>query len=156
MSIKLKTTLNSYKDQLETEKFVAEGASGSGLAIIHVIPEGEEGRLEMNGPKIPGPWAFISTAPCVIDNYGGTARERRETRLKIPLDSVLEIEGLPGKYLLTGRDSRKLEGDGVKLIPIGEEATGIYAGPGLAEKIRIAREGARAAREAERAAEAAR
>jgi len=48
---------------------------------LGVVRRGDDGRREMYGPMIPGPWAYTVPKAGVIDNYGGSraASDRRLT-----------------------------------------------------------------------------
>jgi hypothetical protein len=113
----LLTHWNTYGDQLQTDKINVTGLrTAFSLTTINIIPEGHEGRQEHCGPMVPGPWAFCTAHALVIDNHGGTARERAEA-VQIAAGEPIQVEGLPGVWTFADRDQRRLEGDGVKLVP---------------------------------------
>jgi hypothetical protein len=69
-----------------------------GLCTVCVVPEDQEGRQEHGGELIPGPWQFVTTHALVIDNNGGSARERDEAPIKLELGEPVTVEGLPGTW----------------------------------------------------------
>ena len=57
-----------------------------------------EGRIEMYGPKVQGPYAFIVGRSGVIDNHGGTGAEHRRAEaqglmFRVKAGDVLEMGG---------------------------------------------------------------
>ena len=83
---------------------------------VNLVPEGKAGRQVFQGPMVPGPWQFTTTHGHVIDNSGLAARQYAEARV-IPAGEPVTVEGLPGVWMFVANDQRKLEGDGVKLVP---------------------------------------
>jgi len=61
------------------------------------VAEGDEGRQEMHGPLVPGPWAYAFGLCTVIDNYGGTGREAAERE-----EAGLEHEVSAGDVVVVG------------------------------------------------------
>lgn len=111
------TETNRYGDQLESATIHVEGLSGFNLCSLHIIPEGSEGRKEFQGPMVPGPWPFVCTHALVIDNHGGSARER-DNALKIGLGEPFRLEGCPGTFMFRKPNRRLLEGDGPRLVEL--------------------------------------
>lgn len=114
----LSTKLEPYRHRplLVSETIHVTGIRGTNfdLCSIGVVPEGSRGRQEFGGPEVAGPWGFATTHSLVIDDCGGSARER-ELALKVAAGEPLTIDGLPGVWTLTGPRSIFRDGDGPRL-----------------------------------------
>lgn len=121
MSATISTRTNRYGDGLESDLICVEGLRGThfDLCRIGIVPEGREGRQKFGGPMVPGPWGFAVTQALIIDNYGGTGRERKQA-MKVKAGEPLTIEGLPGMWALRSPDRQKFEGDGPVLVEYEE------------------------------------
>ena len=118
------TRMNRYGDGLESETIAITGTRRAALTThIGVVPEGQEARQTHGGPKVPGPWAFCVQHAMVIDNHGGSGREHDEAPIRIEIGSLVTVEGLPGLWRIENRDQSRLEGEGVKLVEVEEEAS---------------------------------
>jgi hypothetical protein len=117
---KIATEMNPYGDGLQSGDIVVTGARW-GKCSIGIVPAGRDARTEQDGPLVPGPWGYTVTHAAVIDNTGQAYAEYMAA-MRVELGEVVEIEGLPGTYTFENRDARKLEGDGVKLVPADDAA----------------------------------
>lgn len=119
------THMNAYRDLLQSGDIYVEDAEW-GLCHVNVVPEGQSGRQDHGGDQVPGPWAFTTAHAGVIDNFGGSAREA-EQAIKVKLGEPFKVEGLPGTWAFRNRNviGTRLEGDGVQLAPLDDEAVAV-------------------------------
>jgi hypothetical protein len=108
----------SYLKSSETFRITDAGTHWDTCSVC-LIPEGQEGRQVCQGPMVPGPWQFTTTHAHVIDNSGIAAAAYKAARV-IPSGEPVAVDGLPGVWMFVANDQRKLEGDGVKLVPYVE------------------------------------
>lgn len=85
----------------------------SGYAI-GFVPAGQQARKVYKGPLVPGPWAYAFACATVIDNYGGSKREREDAEAKglvirAELGDMLRIDGSVFKILPDHNNNIKLE-----------------------------------------------
>jgi hypothetical protein len=116
------TKTDRYNENLESETLLIEDArDGTRMSTVHVVPAGREARQVQGGPLVPGPWPYSVLHSAVIDNHGGSAaeRDRVPAERRFAIGEPVLVEGLPGVWKFDNRDRRKLEGDGVKLVPAG-------------------------------------
>ena len=106
-----------YKPLLESRPIAIEGLQRTSFRLSHIsiIPEGSDGRKTQGGPLIPGPWGFATTHPHIIDNFGGSARERDEAPYRIKIGEPFTIDGLPGTWTFESPRRNRLDGDGARL-----------------------------------------
>jgi hypothetical protein len=114
--LNITTKSNRYGDGLQSDTINVEGLHGTRFALCHIgiVPEGRKGRKVHGGPLVPGPWGFAVTHPLVIDNYGGSARERAEA-LTIKVGEPFTVDGMPGVWTFRSPNRYRCEGDGPKL-----------------------------------------
>lgn len=74
------TTDKGYAVVVNVRLVIAGSENKSSGYSLGVIPTGRSGRQVFGGPMVAGPWAFASGNATVIDNHGGTGRERDTER----------------------------------------------------------------------------
>lgn len=120
--LQLRTSWNRYGDGLDSETVTVVGLERTSfdLASVGIVPEGESG-CRPGGPLVPGPWGFAVTHALVIDNHGGSARERDAAR-KVQVGEPFTFEkGLPGVWCFASPRRNHLDGDGPRLVPFESE-----------------------------------
>lgn len=130
---------------LVSETIVVPGAAGSGLVTLHVVPTGESGRKTHGGPLVAGPWPYVVRHALVIDNHGGTARERAEAPLSLALCEPFTLGGCPGTWTLRPPRRSTFEGDGPVLVEyesLTDDERDSYVDPAWIVGARIAGEAA--------------
>lgn len=95
----------------------------TGRYRFHVghVPEGEEGRKEYGGPKVPGPWAYAFGLCTVIDNHGGTGLDIAKDKaagLWLDVADGDEIEVAGHDYTVRFKNTR---GEHIDLVPFEDE-----------------------------------
>ncbi len=97
-AIRIPMMMNRHGDSLTTHHTLRLRPSIITRFGIGSIGVGQEARKYMNGPLIPGPWAYTFGLSTILDNHGGSGRESTDalaagTEHMVDDGDLLEIDG---------------------------------------------------------------
>ena len=114
--ITIPTRPDRYFEGFESDTFTVHGGRLPIGTHVHVWAKG---RREYQGPVIDEPFASCIQHATVIDNHGGSGKINAAAPIQLRVGDLVRIQGFPGVWSVQLRDQRRLQGEGVRLVPAG-------------------------------------